>query len=84
MGEPADQLSRVLDRPVIDNTRIEGRFDLVLRYRSLDAAGNSPSPDSPAPDVLTAIVEQLGLRLEATKAPVEVLIVDHMEKPDSN
>jgi uncharacterized protein (TIGR03435 family) len=84
MAELADQLSRMMDRPVVDNTGVEGRFDLVLRYRSVDTTGNGPSPDSSAPDVLTAIGEQLGLRLEAAKAPVEVLVIDHAEKPDAN
>jgi len=55
-----------------------------LRYRSVDTTGNGPSPDSSAPDVLTAVAEELGLRLEATKAPVEVLVIDHAEKPDAN
>jgi uncharacterized protein (TIGR03435 family) len=41
----------------------------------------TPTPNASAPDILTAIEEQLGLRLEGTKAEVEVLIIDHAEKP---
>ncbi len=58
-------------RPVIDKTGLEGLYDF-----SLVAA-----PDD---DFLTVVQEQLGLKLEPTKAPIDVLIIDHIEKPDEN
>lgn len=50
-------------------------------------AGNPPAPSAAehsAPDIFTAIQEQLGLKLEARRAPVEVLVIDHVERPDEN
>jgi bla regulator protein blaR1 len=83
MAELADQLSRFLDRPVIDRTGIVGSFDLKLQYAPVVQA-NPTSPAPSAPDIVTAIEEQIGLRLEATKAEIEVLVIDHAEKPSEN
>ncbi|MGA7239810.1 MAG: M56 and DUF3738 domain-containing protein [Bryobacteraceae bacterium] len=72
-----------LNLPVVDKTGITGVYDITLSYtpqRLLDApdyAGNGIS-------VFTAIQQQLGLKLEAAKGPVEVLVVDHAEKPSAN
>ncbi len=72
-----------LNLPVVDKTGITGIYDITLNYtpqRLLDApdyAGNGIS-------VFTAIQQQLGLKLEAAKGPVEVLVVDHAEKPSAN
>jgi uncharacterized protein (TIGR03435 family) len=86
-------LSMALDRPVIDKTGIAGVFDIDLQSavegtrmaQSVPPDGNlRPVPSEPAPSIFTAIQEQLGLKLEATKAPVEVLVIDHAEKPDAN
>jgi uncharacterized protein (TIGR03435 family) len=83
MTELADELSRRLDRPVIDKTAMSGAFDLKLEFSPVQAQTNT-APDASAPDIITAIEEQLGLRLEATKAAIEVLVIDHAEKPDAN
>jgi uncharacterized protein (TIGR03435 family) len=61
-------------RPVIDKTGLEGRYAYFLQYGQL---GNSPDQ---APDIFGAVQEQLGLRLEPAKAPVQVLVVDHIER----
>jgi uncharacterized protein (TIGR03435 family) len=82
----------VLDRPVVDRTQLPGRFDFTLtwspddsQFRGLGVRVPAPSNDPSAPPGLfTAIQEQLGLRLEPTKAPVDVLIVDRMERPSDN
>ena len=72
-----------LNLPVVDKTGITGVYDITLGYtpqRLLDApdyAGNGIS-------VFTAIQQQLGLKLESAKGPVEVLVVDHAEKPAAN
>jgi uncharacterized protein (TIGR03435 family) len=81
-----------LDRPIVDETGILGRYDFTLDWSPDDtqfggAAGRmSPSAENPstAPSLYTAVQEQLGLKLEATKAPVEVMVIDRIEKPSEN
>jgi uncharacterized protein (TIGR03435 family) len=83
----------VLDRPVVDQTGIAGRYDFTLTWTPDESqfAGlgiRVPPPAANAvnapPGLFTAIQEQLGLRLESTKAPVDVLVVDRAEKPSAN
>ncbi len=82
----------VLDRPVVDKTGIPGVFDFTLRWTPNESqfAGTGirvPQPtDDPnaPPELFTAIQEQLGLKLEPMKAPVDVLVVDHVERPSEN
>jgi uncharacterized protein (TIGR03435 family) len=78
----AGTLSRLqeLDRPVIDATGLKGVFNLSLNYSPDDAA---PS-DNAGPSIFTALTEQLGLKLEAGKGPVDILVIDHVEKPSDN
>jgi len=79
-------LSNQLDRPVVDKTGLAGNFDLQLEWSpeasrpSAEAVGTVPS----GPSIFTAIQEQLRLRLEATKGPVEVIVIDSVEKPSEN
>jgi bla regulator protein blaR1 len=85
-------LSQRLDRRVIDRTGLEGRFDIQLQWTPgpgespFDPGGNPvPAPtDFSGPSIFTAIQEQLGLKLESGKGPVEVLMIDHVEKPSEN
>jgi uncharacterized protein (TIGR03435 family) len=84
-------LSQRLDRLIVDKTGLAGRFDIQLQWTPgvgeavFDPLGNPlPPADSSGPSVFTALQEQLGLKLESTKAPVEVLVIDHVEKPDAN
>lgn len=65
-------------RPVVDMTGLKGAYDMTLDW-SPEAA---PNPEKPS--LFTAVTEQLGLRLEAQKAPVEILVIDHAEKPSEN
>jgi uncharacterized protein (TIGR03435 family) len=82
----------VLDRPVVDRTGIQGRYDFTLtwtpddsQFRSMGVRVPPPSNDANAPPGLfTAIQEQLGLKLESTDAPVEVIVIDRVEKPSAN
>lgn len=67
-----------LGRPVVDKTGLTGDWDFELSFMP-----NAP-PDSSVPDVFTAVQEQLGLKLEAQKGPVERLVIDHAEKPSAN
>jgi uncharacterized protein (TIGR03435 family) len=81
MAELAHQLSRTrnVGRPVFDKTGIEGEFDFTYEYApdDNDSAGR--------PSIFTAIQQKLGLKLEATKGPVEVVVIDRAEKiPTAN
>jgi uncharacterized protein (TIGR03435 family) len=84
--------SAVLDRPVVDKTGLAGRYDFTLRwtpdetqFQGLGAQVPPPSNDPNAPPVLfTAIQEQLGLKFDATRAPVETMVVDAVERPSEN
>jgi uncharacterized protein (TIGR03435 family) len=82
--------SVVLDRPVIDQTEIKGRWDFTLDWtpdESQFGGAKLPPPTdntNPPPNLYTAIQEQIGLKLDATKAPADVLIIDHVEKPSDN
>jgi uncharacterized protein (TIGR03435 family) len=81
----AEELSKEVGRPVIDKTGIAGRYDLKVRWTpdvDAAAAGNA-SPDAP-PSIFTALTEQLGLKLEPDKGPVQVLVIDHVEMPTGN
>jgi uncharacterized protein (TIGR03435 family) len=84
-------------RVVVDATSLTGSYDFTLNWTPDDvhsaqvnggdpgmvAASPSP-PESSAPSFLTALQEQLGLKLESRKAPVEVLVIDHVEEPTPN
>lgn len=96
MLNTADLLSRYTDRPVVDMTELKGRYDFTLeftpedframRIRSALAAGITLPPQAlkllaeSSGDSLLAAVEKLGLKLESRKAPLDVLVVDHIEK----
>jgi uncharacterized protein (TIGR03435 family) len=93
MGDFAGLLQgAVLDRPVLDQTGIKGRYDFTLNWTpdqfQFTGFGGVPpqtEPDAnPNPDLYTAIQQQLGLKIESTKAPAEVFIVDTVEKPSGN
>lgn len=71
-------LGQRLDRSVIDNTGLTGEYDLSLEWAA-DETG-----DSSVPSIFTALQEQLGLKLESTKGPVEVIVIDHVERPSEN
>lgn len=73
-------LTSELDRPVVDKTGLTGKYDFTLRF----APGTSVEPDSDAASIFTAVQEQLGLKLEPSKAPLGVLVIDHVEKPGAN
>jgi uncharacterized protein (TIGR03435 family) len=93
MGDLAGVMqTAVLDRPVIDKTGLQGRYDFTLRWTpdetqfvnmGVRVPPPTNDPDAP-PGLFTAFQEQLGLKLESTKGPVEVLVVDRIEKPSEN
>ena len=72
-----------LRRPIIDRTGLTGTFDFHLEWTP-DQATVPQSDDATGPSIFTAVQEQLGLKLEPAKGPVEVLVIDHVERPSEN
>jgi uncharacterized protein (TIGR03435 family) len=89
MVELAPFFSRWLDRAVLDRTGLTGVFDAELQF-SFDGLQIDPGPpgvERPAndnPSIFIAVEEQLGLKLQSTRGPVDVLVIDHAEKPTEN
>lgn len=89
-------LSRLLGRNVIDKTGLAGNYDFTLKFApdqgpaGFGGPGGNPAPsdaappDSSGPSIFTAVEEQLGLKLEPQKGPVEMIVIDHVEKPSEN
>jgi uncharacterized protein (TIGR03435 family) len=87
-------LAPYVDRPIVDKTGLTGNFDFYLQFTanqgSLQASGGDgssgapPSSDTNAPYLLTAVQEQLGLKLESSRGPVEMIVIDRVEKPSGN
>jgi uncharacterized protein (TIGR03435 family) len=85
-------LTNYLHRPVIDKTGLTGVYDFTLRWTPDDnqaqaSSGSSgvPSVDpTGSPSIFTAVQEQLGLKLESAKGPVEIIVIDHVERPSGN
>jgi uncharacterized protein (TIGR03435 family) len=93
MAQLALKLAEVLRQPVLDATRVAGKFDLKLEWTPDDMQAKPPSaeqrsgnvPESDAgPSIFAALQEQLGLKLESSKVPAEVLVIDSAEKPSAN
>jgi uncharacterized protein (TIGR03435 family) len=68
-------------RPVVDETGLIGRFDFTLKWTMDEAPTSDPNA---APGLFTAIQEQLGLKLEGTRAQADVIVIDHVERPSAN
>jgi bla regulator protein blaR1 len=71
-----------IDRAMVDRTGLTGKYDVRLEYTP-QIAGVEAEASAP-PLIFTAVQQQLGLKLEATKAPVDVLVIDHVEEPSPN
>ena len=85
LNAPMPQLARVLmsvitDQQVVDQTNLKGRYDFTLTFSEDPSAPES----SGVPDIYQAVQEQLGLKLQRTRAPVEVIVIDHAERPSEN
>ena len=84
MEQFAIYFSRILQRPIVDRTNLEGLFDIDLVYQ-MEFQGAVPLPLSPdAPALFTALQEQLGLKLESQRVPTEVIVIDRAERPTEN
>lgn len=77
MAKLAEHLSANLERPVADNTGLEGSYSSSLEWSPDESA---PAAGNPLPSILTALQEQLGLKLEPEKGPVEFLVIDRADK----
>lgn len=88
-GMLARMLSGRLGRPVLDKTGLTGNYDFTLTWTPApgeagDGTEDGPAADPGGPSIFSALQEQFGLKLESAKGPVEILVVDHVEKPDAN
>jgi uncharacterized protein (TIGR03435 family) len=84
-GLPASSFATALAGPagrmVVDRTGLTGSWDFELSFAPENRGPDAPAADPNAPSFFTAIQEQLGLKLESTKGPVDVLVIDSVEKP---
>jgi uncharacterized protein (TIGR03435 family) len=80
LGILARNLAGELEVPVIDRTGLAGAYDLRLEWNPAD----DPATPGSAPSIFTALQEQLGLRLESGKGPVEMLVIDGARKASEN
>jgi uncharacterized protein (TIGR03435 family) len=89
LDELASALVGLVERTVVDRTGLTGKYDVQLTFQGETLIGPggaliSPPQDAAAqnlPSLFTAMQEQLGLKLEATRGPVEVLVIDSVERP---
>jgi len=84
IGELAGQLSGYLGRQVLDKTGVDGQFAITLSFAPVDVGGGDATSTDPAPSIFQALQEQAGLKLEADRGPVEVVVIDRAEKPTPN
>jgi uncharacterized protein (TIGR03435 family) len=86
MSEFAAELSEVgISRLVLDKTRLSGNYDFSLQWTPQENPdGGEPLAGSSGPSIFTALQEQLGLKLEPAKAPIEVFVIDRVERPSEN
>jgi uncharacterized protein (TIGR03435 family) len=89
-------LSQIVGRTIVDKSGLTGLYDIKLQWTpEMGQATNPfgplpagveppPASDPSGPSIFTAIQEQLGLKLESTKGPVEVIVIDSVEKPSEN
>ncbi len=96
VSELASILAQQLGRPVVDKTGLKGLFDFKLEWtpdetmRGMTPLGDSPGheggqpADTSGPTIFSALQEQLGLRLESQKGPVEILVIEHIDKASEN
>ncbi len=73
MNNMLSVLSNAVERVVVDRTGLQGSYDIDIDWAA--------EPGSDKPSIFTAVQEQLGLKLESTRAPVDVFVIDHVERP---
>ena len=75
----AGALQAIVGRPVLDHTGLSGLYNVDMTY-----VNDALTPDAAGPSIFTAIRDELGLKLDSTKVPVEMLVIDHIERPSEN
>jgi uncharacterized protein (TIGR03435 family) len=89
----AETLSQIVGRPILDRTRLSGKYDFELKWTPDESSANSAlggaAPplavaDPDRPNIFAALQEQLGLKLDSSKGAVTVIVVDHIEAPSAN
>ncbi len=75
----AMNLSSIVGRPIVDKTGLEGGYDFTLEF-----APEGADASDPRPSIFTAMEEQLGLKLRPARGPVDVIVIDHIERPAPN
>lgn len=94
-GTPIDSLINQfprmpgIDRPVLDETGLTGKYDFQFRLTDVQLGmrveqNGIPAADADSATVFTALQDQLGLKLEPRKAPIQIFVIDHVEKPSEN
>ena len=98
LAQFADMLSRQIGHVVVDKTGLKGEYDFTLKWTPDEGQGQMfggpgggpprdgapPPPDPNGPTIFTALQEQLGLKLESQKGPVDTIVIDHVERPSEN
>jgi uncharacterized protein (TIGR03435 family) len=91
MNSMVQALSQTMDRQIVDKTGLSGNYDFDLKWNPdqvatplSDPDGEHAQPLADAPTIFTALRDQLGLRLDSSKAPTEVLVIDQVETPEAN
>jgi uncharacterized protein (TIGR03435 family) len=90
IGQLVNYLTSRMGVPVIDQTGLAGLYDFTLKFASsrmvaaAQSAGDSAPVPETAPELSVAIQEQLGLKLESTKGPIKIVVIDHIERPSAN
>jgi uncharacterized protein (TIGR03435 family) len=82
VGQLGNSLYSELGRFVVDTTGLTGTYDIVLDWTPANTPIDDPKANGPS--ITTAVQEQLGLKLEPQRAPIEYLVIDHVEKPTGN
>jgi uncharacterized protein (TIGR03435 family) len=80
----APNLAFVVERNVIDKTGLTSKYDINLKWTPAELEGKADTGTDSAPDIFTALQDQLGLKLESSKGPVDTLVIDHVEMPSQN
>jgi uncharacterized protein (TIGR03435 family) len=73
-------LTRRLDRPVLDLTGLKGIYDFTIDLSGVGFGGNPPPAESTGPSAFTAVQNDLGLKLEGRKQPIDILVIDSVQK----
>jgi uncharacterized protein (TIGR03435 family) len=84
LDELSPQIVRATDRPVIDKTGLTGKFDIVLEFAPDQVVSGQAGESSDVPGLVTAIEQELGLKLVSSRGPRDFMVIDHIDRPSAN